>query len=123
MIARILIAAVAGLVLITEVAAQAKKGPNGGSVVVADDHPIEFVRRDQEILFYMTEHDGTQLKTKGLQARAVVQSSGKTATIALSPAEPNLFVGKLSTPLGSKAVVVFSGRFEGHVLQARFVVD
>jgi hypothetical protein len=123
MITRVLVAAVVGLTLVADAAAQTKKGPNGGAVVIADEHPIEFVHRGQDIVFYLSDHDGKPQPTKGLKARAVVQVSGKTATIALSPAAPNLFVGKLATPLGSKAIIVFFSRFEGHALQARFVVD
>jgi hypothetical protein len=90
-------------------------------VVRADEHPIEFVLSDQEVVFYLGDHDGKPMPTKGLKARAVVQVGGKTMTIALSPAEPNRFVGKLAAPLGSKARVVFSSAFDGHNLQARFV--
>jgi hypothetical protein len=50
----------------------------------------------------------------------VIQDSGKTIAVNLSPAEPNMFVGQIPMPLGSKARVVFSGKVEGHNLQARF---
>ena len=71
-----MIAAV-GLTLMATAAAQTK-GPNGGIVVKVDDHPIEFVVRDQEIVFYLGDHDGKPMPTKGLKARAVVQDGGKT---------------------------------------------
>jgi len=112
--------AAAALMLMTSAGAESK-GPNGGMVVKAEDHPIEFVFTDQEIAFYVGDHDGKPMSTKGLKARAVVQVGGKTTTIALSPAEPNRFVGKLASPLGPKARVVFSSVFDGHNLQARFV--
>jgi hypothetical protein len=115
-----LMVAAASLILVANADAQTK-GPNGGIVVKADDHPIEFVVRDQEILFYVGDDDGKPLPTKGLKARAVVQDGGKTTTITLSPAEPNMFVGKLAAPLGAKARVVFSSSVHGHSLQARFV--
>ena len=95
--------------------------PTAASWCKADDHPVEFVVRDQEIVFYVGDHDGKPMPTKGLKARAVVQDGGKTSTIALSPAAPNMFVGKLAAPLGAKARVVFSSAFDGHSLQARFV--
>jgi hypothetical protein len=123
MMTRVFAAAVLGLVLIGNVAAQEKKGPNGGMVVIADDHPIEFVHRGLEIMFYLNDHDGKPMSSKGLNARATVQDAGKTAVINLSPAEPNLLVGKLAAALSSNARVVFSSRFEGHSLQARFVID
>ena len=120
MILRTLMIAAASLILIASANAESK-GPNGGMVVKVEDHPIEFVLSDQEIVFYVGDHDGKPMPTKGLKARAVVQVGGKTMTIALSPAEPNRFVGKLATPLGAKARVVFSSVFDGHNLQARFV--
>ena len=120
MILRALMIAAVSLILIANADAETK-GPNGGIVVKVDDHPVEFVVSDQEIVFYLGDHDGKPMPTKGLKARAVVQVGGKTMTIALSPAEPNRFVGKLAAPLGPKARVVFSSVFDGHNLQARFV--
>ncbi|MPZ41272.1 MAG: hypothetical protein GEU95_25150 [Rhizobiales bacterium] len=114
-----MIAAVS-LTLIGNAEAQTK-GPNGGVVVKVEDHPIEFVLREQEIVFYVGDHDGKPMPTKGLKARAVVQDGGKTTTITLSPSAPNMFVGKLAAPLGAKARVVFSSAIEGHSLNARFV--
>lgn len=122
MINRILLTTTLGLALIGSAGAQTK-GPNGGIVVKADDHPIEFVLRGQDIVFYIGDHDGKPLATKGLQARAVIQDKGKTTTVALVSAEPNLFVGKLAAPIGSKARIVFSSKFDDHALQARFVTD
>ena len=121
MILRALMIAAVGLTLTIANAGAETKGPNGGMVVKVDDHPVEFVFTDQEIVFYVGDHDGKPMPTKGLKARAVVQVGGKTTTIALSPAEPNRFVGKLAAPLGSKTRVVFSSVFDGHNLQARFV--
>jgi hypothetical protein len=99
------------------------KGPNGGIVVTVDDHPIEFVHRGQDIVFYLGDHDGKPLPTKGLQARATVQDRGKTTTVSLAPADPNMFVGKLAAPLAAGARVVFSTRFQNHTVQVRFAPE
>jgi hypothetical protein len=120
MILRTLMIAAVSLILIVNANAESK-GPNGGMVVKVEDHPIEFVLSDQEIVFYVGDHDGKPMPTKGLKARAIVQVGGKTTTINLSPAAPNKFVGKLAAPLGAKARVVFSSFIDGHNLQARFV--
>lgn len=120
MVLRALMVAAVTLTLVAGAGAETK-GPNGGIVVKVDDHPVEFVLSDQEIVFFLGGHDGKPMSTKGLKARAVVQVGGKTMTIALSAAPPNRFVGKLAAPLGSKARVVFSSVFDGHNLQARFV--
>ena len=68
MILRTLMIAAVGLTLMASADAQTK-GPNGGIVVKADDHPIEFVVRDQEIVFYVGDHDGKPMATKHQGAR------------------------------------------------------
>ncbi len=104
-----------------------KKGANGGAVVVSSGHPIELVTKDQDLVFYFLDDDGTPLPTKTMQGRAVVQDGGKTVTVPLSPAEPNKLVGKLAAPLGAKARVALSATFvEGghkHSLQGRFTTN
>ena len=87
-------------------------------------HPIEFVAKGQEIAFYILEDDGkSPTPTNGFSGRAVIQDAGKTIAVALSPAEPNKFVGQLAMPLGAKARVVFSAKVPGHTLQARFTTE
>ena len=121
MLRTMMMAAAIGLTMLAGANAQTK-GPNGGVVVKVEDHPIELVVRGQELVFYLGDHDGKPMATKGLKARAIVQDGGKTMTVTLSPAPPNQFVGKLAAPPNSKARVVFSSVFDGHSLQARFVV-
>src|SRR5215475_2674029 len=105
-------------------AEDAKKGPNGGEVVVMEGHPIEFVAKGREITFFIIEDDGkSPTPTTGYSGRAVIQDAGKTFAVALAPAEPNRFVGQLATPLGPKARVVLSAKVPGHTLQARFTTD
>jgi hypothetical protein len=104
--------------------AQSPKGENGGEVIVMEGHPIEFVSKGQAITFYILEDDGkSPTPTKGFSGRAVIQDAGKTTAVNLAPAEPNMFVGQLAMPLGSKARVVFSAKIPGHTLQARFTTD
>jgi hypothetical protein len=104
-----------------------KKGPNGGTVVTSQGHPIEFVNNEQEVVFYIVDDDGTPMSTKNFQGRAVIQDQGKTATVTLSPAEPNKMVGKLQAPLGTKSRVAMSVTFAAgghkHTLQARFTTN
>jgi hypothetical protein len=105
-------------------AAQAQKGANGGDVVVVEGHPIEFVNKGQQIIFFILEDDGKTLtQTKGATGRAVVQDGGKTTAVALAPEEPNKLVGQLAMPLGSKARVVLSAKVADHTLQARFTTN
>jgi hypothetical protein len=103
--------------------AQPKKGPNGGMVVTSQEHPIEFVLEGQKLIFYISDHDGSSLSTKDMRGRATVQEGGKTATVPLEPAAPNMMIGNLQAPLGSKARVVFSANLHGHALTARYVTE
>jgi hypothetical protein len=102
---------------------QPKRGPNGGMVVTSQEHPIEFVVKEQELIFYVSDHDGSSLSTKDMRGRATVQDGGKTTSVPLEPAAPNMMVGKLQAPLGSKARVVFSANLDGHSLTARYLTE
>ncbi len=99
------------------------KGPNGGPVVDSAGHHVEMVARDAELVLFLTGDADKPLASAGTKnARAIVQDGGKTATVALQPAEPNKLVGNLSQPLGKGARVVVSATMaDGHVVQARFV--
>lgn len=104
-------------------AAQATKGSNGGPVVKSEGHPIEFVRNGLDIVFYVGDDDGSPLSTKDMKGRATILDGGKTVTVPLSPAKPNLMSGKLQTELSPKAIVVFSANAHGHTLTARYTAE
>jgi hypothetical protein len=104
-------------------AAQAKKGSNGGPVVKSQGHPIEFVRKGLDITFYVGDDDGSPLSTKDMKGRATIQDGGKTVTVALAPASPNLMSGKLQAELSAKAIIVFSANLHGHSLTARYTAE
>ncbi|CAN7487024.1 hypothetical protein LJR220_004417 [Bradyrhizobium sp. LjRoot220] len=121
MIKYIFLAAIAAIIAMPDTAAaQAKKGKNGGPVVTSQGHPIEFVRKGQEIVFYVSDDDGSPLSTKEMRGRATIQDGGKTTTVALSPASPNMMSGKLESELSPQARIVFSGSLHGHSLTARY---
>lgn len=106
------------------VQAQSKKGPNGGTIVSSQGHPIEFVLKGgQELVFYLGDDDGSPLPTKGVRGRATIQEGGKTVTVSLTAAPPNMLVGKAPAPIGSKARVAFSASLHGHSLTARYVTE
>src|SRR5215468_11084582 len=124
MFKRISVTLLSAVIALGAMAQSPQKGINGGDVVVMEGHPIEFVSKNEEITFYILEDDGkSPTPTKGFSGRAVIQDGGKTFAVNLSPAEPNMFVGQLPMPLGSRARVVFSGKIEGHNLQARFTTN
>ena len=69
MIKYIFLAAIAAIIAMPDTAAaQAKKGKNGGPVVTSQGHPIEFVRKGMEIVFYVSDDDGSPLSTKEMRA-------------------------------------------------------
>lgn len=103
--------------------AQTKKGANGGPVVASQGHPIEFVHKGQEIIFYVGDDDGSPLPTKEMKGRATIQQGGKTVTVQLKPSGPNMMVGKAETELAPQARVVFSASLHGHSLTARYTVE
>ncbi len=100
-------------------AAQTKKGSNGGPVVTSQGHPIEFVRKGTDIVFYVGDHDGSPLRHKEMRGRATIQDGGKTVTVPLTPASPNMMKGKLQAELSPKAMSC-SRRAHGHSLTARY---
>ena len=105
-------------------AAQPKKGSNGGPVVKSQGHPIEFVRKGQDIVFYVGDDDGSPLPTKDMRGRATIQDGGKTVTVPLTPAEPEHDdAGNLQAELTPKAIVVFSASLHGHSLTARYTAE
>ena len=106
--------------------APSKKGSNGGMLATSHGHPIEFVLKGQELIFYVIDDDGSPLPTKDMQGRATVQD-GKTTTVPLQPAAPNMMAGKAEAPLGPQARVVFAASFRvkahSHTLSARYVTE
>ncbi|WP_245481524.1 hypothetical protein [Bradyrhizobium sp. LVM 105] len=104
----------------TQLAAAQTRGSNGGPVVKSQGHPIEFVRKGLDILFYVGDDDGSPLSTKDMRGRATIQEGGKTVTVPLAPASPNMMTGKLLAEPSPKAIVVFSGSLHGHSLTARY---
>jgi hypothetical protein len=114
---------VAALAAMPHPTAAQTKGSNGGPVVKSQGHPIEFVRKGLDIVFYLGDDDGSPLSTKEMRGRATIQDGGKTATVPLSPAGPNMMTGKLQSEPTPKAIVVFSASLHGHTLTARYSAE
>ena len=120
---RLRLSALLTVLPMTVLAHDLAKGPNGGPVVDSAGHHVEMVAKGTELVLYLSEENDRPLGSAGTKnARAIVQDGGKTATVQLSPAEPNKLVGTLPSPLGSGARVVVSATMaDGHAVQARFV--
>ncbi len=100
------------------------RGPNGGMVAVADGHPIELVVEGQTVTFFLNGENGRPEPSRGASGRVVIQAGGQTATVSLTPAEPNRLVGQLAVPLAAGARLVFTGAMaDGHRIQARYSME
>lgn len=119
----LLVLALAALPIGGLAAHETAKGPNGGPVVDFAGHHVEMVSAGTDFVLFLTEANDKPLTSAGAKnARAVIQDGGKTATVQLTPAEPNKLVGTLASPLSSGARVVVSATMaDGHAVQARFV--
>ncbi|WP_375304084.1 hypothetical protein WI560_16740 [Bradyrhizobium sp. A11] len=113
-------AIIALIATMPQLAAAQTKGSNGGPIVKSQGHPIEFVRKGLDVVFYVGDDDGSPLSTKDMRARATILEGGKTVTVPLAPASPNMMTGKLLAEPSPKAIVVFSGSLHGHSLTARY---
>lgn len=99
-----------------------KAGPNGGLVEGKDGHETELVVSPTEITVYLID-EGKQQKTKGVNARAVIQQGGKTLTVNLTESGGTKLVGKLAAPLAAGAIVVITGKDDhGHAISSRYVI-
>jgi methionine-rich copper-binding protein CopC len=101
-----------------------EKGPNGGQVVDASGHHLEFVASGSDLTVFLTDEKAAAISSAGAKMKAIVQQNGKTDQVALSAAEPNKLVGKAAAPLGTGAKVVVTGSMaDGHAIQGRFVIQ
>ena len=109
--------------LVSASAHETAKGPNGGAVVDAAGHHVEFVPSAMELTFYLSGQKDEPIASAAAKMKAITQVGAKTAQLELVPVEPNKLVVKLPAPLPPGAKVVMSGTLsDGHSLQARFVV-
>lgn len=97
-------------------------GPNGGMVAGTGSHKTELVVSPTELTVYLLE-DNKLHETKGATLRAVIQQSGKTATVSFADQAGKKLVAKLPAPLDKGAIVVLSGKDDhGEPISARYVI-
>jgi hypothetical protein len=77
------------------------KGPNGGPVVEAAGHHVEFVNEGAALSFFLSDESGEPIESKGANGRAVIQDHGKTETVPLASVDPNKLTGSVPQPLGA----------------------
>lgn len=100
----------------------AAKGPHGGPMVTVGDRHLEMTVGASGLTVYVSDARHQSIATAGTTGRAVIQSGGKTATVALQPGDVNRLEGKTEGPLANGARVVVSLTLAGgETVQARFV--
>ena len=114
--------AVVGLIASTGSLLAQTTGPNGGLVQGSGGHQTELVISPTELTVYLLEN-GKAHESKGANMRAVIQQSGKTATINFVDQQGKKLVAKLPAPLDKGAIVVLSGKdHHGDQFNARYVI-
>jgi hypothetical protein len=120
----LLVALAASLAITAARAHDMPKGPHGGKVAEIAGHHLELTHAAADVTIYASDEAHNAMPTAGSSGRIVVQSGGKTAQAALTPAEPDKLTARLDAPLAAGAIVVVSATFgDGHKAQARFTID
>ena len=112
----------AGLIASTGSLLAQGSGPNGGLVQGSGGHQTELVISPTELTVYLLEN-GKPHDAKGTSMRAVIQQSGKTATVSFVDQQGKKLVAKLPAPLDKGAIVVLTGKdHHGDQFNARYVI-
>jgi len=114
--------AAVGLIASTGSLLAQSAGPNGGLVHGSGGHQTELVVSPTELTVYLLEN-GKPHDSKGTSMRAVIQQSGKTATVTFVDQQGKKLIAKLPAPLDRGAIVVLSGKdHHGDQFNARYVI-
>ena len=87
------------------------KGPHGGQMVDVNTYHWELVAEGGELTLYVSDQAENPVATKSAKATASVLAGTKSLTLALEPAEPNIFRGKgdFVSAKGLKVIISVSG--------------
>lgn len=82
--------------------------PHGGQVRAAGPYHLELVVMDRELVLYVTDHAGQEIKTDGGEAKGNIQhgKSGSKITVKLEPSQNNMFTGRCDSQINSDTVIV-----------------
>jgi hypothetical protein len=82
--------------------------PHGGQVRAAGPYHLELVVKDRELVLYVTDHAGQEIKTDGGEGKARVQQdkTGGNITVELEPAQQNMFTGSGEIQVNPETVIV-----------------
>jgi len=82
--------------------------PHGGQVRAAGPYHLELVVKDRELVLYVTDHAGQEIKTDGGEGKARVQQdkTGGNITVKLEPSQQNVFTGSGEIQVNPETVIV-----------------
>jgi len=82
--------------------------PHGGQVRAAGPYHLELVVKDRELILYVTDHAGQEIKTDGGEGKARVQQdkTGGKITVGLEPSQQNMFTGSGEIQVNPETVIV-----------------
>jgi len=82
--------------------------PHGGQVRAAGPYHLELVAKDGELVLYVTDHAGQEIKTDGGEGKARVQQdkTGGEITVELEPSQQNMFTGSGEIQVNPETVIV-----------------
>ena len=97
--------------------------PHGGQVRAAGPYHLELVVKDRELVLYVTDHAGQEIKTDGGAGKANIQhgKAGSKITVTLEPSQNNMFKGSCDSQINpDTAIVAFVKLPEQDAYAARF---
>ena len=97
--------------------------PHGGQVRAAGPYHLELAVKDRELVLYVTDHAGQEIKTDGGEGKANIQhgKAGSKITVKLEPSQNNMFTGMCDSQINPEtAIVVFIKLPEQDAYAARF---
>jgi len=82
--------------------------PHGGQVRAAGPYHLELVVKDIELVLYVTDHAGQEIKTDGGEGKANIQhgKAGSKITVKLEPSQQNMFTGSGEFRINPETVIV-----------------
>ena len=82
--------------------------PHGGQVRAAGPFHLELVVKDRELVLYVTDHAGQEIKTDGGEGKANIQhgKAGSKLTVKLEPSQNNMFKGSCDSQINEETVIV-----------------
>ena len=82
--------------------------PHGGQVRAAGPFHLELVVKDRELVLYVTDHAGQEIKTDGGEGKASIHhdKSVSKITVKLEPSQNNMLKGSCDSQINPKTVIV-----------------